>query len=279
MNFRRIEWIFLVGFIMIDIFLFVAFQHDRTSQLTSQTSKSSNANITVVREMKNDSISLPKLSTEEDDGYYISATADPDLRSELGTLQGQTARLDDAKNIISTFKNNITVNRKSPEKVLDTVVDNPVNILHGDEYQYSQQLSSTNTVVYVQQVTGGNVMSRAGEIRFSLNDNGNVLGYSQGYLANVKTLRERATIISQEKALSWLYQYNQIPNNAKVKWAKLGYTQYFTLKNASIYIPTWMVEIKMESGSTTLKKVNAFTGAIMSDSSDGDAKTTDTTTS
>ena len=92
-------------------------------------------------------------------------------------------------------------------------------------------------------------------------------GYTQGYLANVATLREKTDTISERKALIWLYQYNQIANNTKVIWTQLAYTRYFDLKNSSVYIPTWVIAVKANSGNNAgvlqIKRVNAFTGAIL----------------
>ena len=283
MDFRRIEWLFLVAFIVIDIFLFAAFQRD-TSGETDTSSNRSSSDTTILKEMRADNISFKAPSKKSGEGYYISTSNDSSIKSSLTSLSNQTVRYQSDGTITSTFKTPITgVDTQHPDKTLDTVVSNSTLILNGTDYTYNAKLSSHNTVVYTQEVADGPIYSRYGEIRFSLTNAGTVTGYTQGYLANVSTLREKTETISERKALIWLYQYNQIPNNTKVVWTKLAYTRYFNLKNSSVYIPTWVIAVRSNSGNNAgvlqLKHVNAFTGAILSNDSNVKTVSGSTTTS
>lgn len=284
MDFRRIEWLFLVAFIVIDIFLFVAFQRDTTGQTDTTSSRSTDSDTTIIKEMRADNISFKSPSKSSGNGYYISTSNDSSLKTNLTSLSDQTVRYESDGIISATFKTAISgVDTKHPDKTLDTVVNNGSLILNGGEYLYNRQLSSQNTVVYTQRVADGQIYSRHGEIRFSLTNDGSVTGYKQGFLNNVSTLREKTETISERKALIWLYQYNQILNNTKVVWTKLAYTRYFTLKNSSVYIPTWVIAVKANSGTNAgvlqLKHVNAFTGAILTtDSSVKSVSGTETAT-
>jgi len=283
MDFRRIEWLFLVAFIVIDIFLFAAFQRD-TSGETDTSSNRSSSDTTILKEMRADNISFKAPSKKSGEGYYISTSNDSSIKSNLTSLSNQTVRYQSDGTITSTFKTPITgVDTQHPDKTLDTVVSNSTLILNGTDYTYNAKLSSRNTVVYTQEVADGPIYSRYGEIRFSLTNAGTVTGYTQGYLANVSTLREKTETISERNAFIWLYQYNQIPNNTKVVWTKLAYTRYFNLKNSSVYIPTWVVAVKSNSGNNAgvlqLKHVNAFTGAILTNDSNVKTVSGSTTTS
>ncbi|GEO69199.1 two-component system regulatory protein YycI [Levilactobacillus acidifarinae] len=281
MDFRRIEWLFLVAFIAIDIFLFAAFQRDTTSQTDTASSRTADSDTTIVKEMRADNITFKTPSKQSSEGYYISTTNSATrIKASLTSLTDQTVRYADGL-ITSTFKTPITnVDTQHPNKVMDTVVSNSALILNGADYQYNAQLSSRNTVVYTQRVADGQIYSRFGQLRFSLTNDGAVTGYTQGYLADVTTLREKTETISERKALIGLYQYNQIQNNTKVVWTKLAYTRYFTLKNSSVYIPTWVIAVKATSGNNAgvlqLKHVNAFTGTILT--SDSNVKTVSGTT-
>lgn len=275
MDFRRIEWLFLVAFIVIDIFLFAAFQRDTSSQSDTTSSRTTNSDTTIIKEMRADNITFKSPSKKSTEGYYIATTNDSEIKSDLTSLSDQAVKYDEGL-ITSTFKTAITnVDTQHPDKTLDAVVANTALILNGAQYQYNAQLSSQNTVVYTQRVAGSQLYTRYGQLRFSLTNDGTVTGYTQGYLNDVSTLRERTATISERKALIWLYQYNQIQNNTKVVWTKLAYTRYFTLKNSSVYIPTWIIAVKPTSGNDAgtlqLKHVNAFTGTILT--SDSNVKT------
>jgi len=275
MDFRRIEWLFLVAFIVIDIFLFAAFQRDTTSQSDTTSSRSANSDTTIIKEMRADNITFKSPSRKSTEGYYIATTNDDQIKTALTSLTDQTVKYDEGI-VTSTFKTPITgVDTQHPDKTLDTVVADTGLILNGSQYKYSARLSSQNTVVYTQRVADGQIYSRYGQLRFSLTNAGTITGYTQGYLNDVSTLREKTPTISEQKALIWLYQYNQIQNNTKVMWTRLGYTRYFTLKNNSVYIPTWVIAVKATSGNAAgnlqIKHVNAFTGTILT--SDSNVKT------
>ena len=180
MDFRRIEWLFLVAFIVIDIFLFAAFQRD-TSGETDTSSNRFSSDTTILKEMRADNISFKAPSKKSGEGYYISTSNDSSIKSSLTSLSNQTVRYQSDGTITSTFKTPISgVDTQHPDKTLDTVVRNSTLILNGTDYTYNTKLSSHNTVVYTQEVADGPIYSRYGEIRFSLTNAGTVTGYTQG---------------------------------------------------------------------------------------------------
>lgn len=137
--------------------------------------------------------------------------------------------------------------------------------MKGQKYRYNENLSTKNTVVYTQIIHGTPVYMTNGQIRFNIR-NGYVTGYSQGVLSDIEVLQERP-IISQERAVIWLYQYNKIINNSSVEWVKLGYTKLLSVNNNIVYIPTWVIAVKSNStGNTQYRRINAFSGAIMDES-------------
>ncbi|WP_262336284.1 two-component system regulatory protein YycI [Lactiplantibacillus plantarum] len=61
MNFRRIEWIFLLAFVVLDIFL--GFMFVQTSSKSTQTT--GDTATTIIREMRADNISFKNPDTSE----------------------------------------------------------------------------------------------------------------------------------------------------------------------------------------------------------------------
>ncbi|ANZ60653.1 hypothetical protein AYR62_13695 [Secundilactobacillus paracollinoides] len=257
MNFKRIQGIFLIIFIAIDVFLFVFY--NRSSVTNSDSSSGSN----ILEEMRKDQISFNKPANSAHEGFYFSADNTTALRQQATGLQQQSYRFDGTE-LVSEFKRTVTVPKGKTKKTLDKIVDNPVLVAFGDSYSYSKQLSTNTEVVYVQRVASGPVYSKYGQIRFTLNSERRVVGYSQNYLSDVKLLKEKTKTISEEKALTWLYQYNELSNGARVDWDNLAYTRLLTARGQYVFIPTWVFAIRMSGSSTTiLKRVNAYTGEII----------------
>lgn len=268
MNFKRIQWIFLVAFLAFDIVVGceLLLQNRFTIANGSQ-----NKQETVLKEMRADSISYGTLSKSQQNAYYISGSRSGDagrLEQEMAKLHNQTARFSDSQ-LTSEFDSPVKINPDHPEWRLDKLVKRSRNVPLGSDYQYNAHLSDKSTVVYTQMVKHRPVLSGDGQLRFHVNNNQQVIGYTQTYLENTATLQQRSTTISQQHAIIWLYRHNQLPNNSQIRWTMLGYTKLLTTNNhnRAVYVPTWTVQIKT-AGTYERLNVNAFNSTIMKSSPD-----------
>jgi regulatory protein YycI of two-component signal transduction system YycFG len=268
MDFKKIQIIFLIIFVSIDIFLFSLF-HQSANLQTENNSKGSDTEI--IKQMSNDQINvMPKLSTKNQDGYYLSALYDNSLRDNHNNLENQKTTY--ANHLLrSSFKRPIELNSGSYHQEIRHLMKQSSFMMHGDEYEYSSTLSTKNTVVFLQKNDYGTLYgTKYGKVTFDVNNDHLLVGYSQSYMSNVNILREKSDIISPAKALVWLYQYNEIPDNSKVIWVHLYYTQLLSIKNNVVFIPTWTIGLTTSGDSGMIvKRINAFSGAIM----DGDDAT------
>ena len=266
MNFRRIEWIFFLAFIVLDIFLIFTYFQQNWSVVSIKNSNQG-VNETIMKSIRNDQIEInPILSNRASEGYYLASPNSDDLKNKADTdLRYVTWTYNDHK-LTGNFTTLIKINDSdNPQKTLNSVVDDASLIIHGKDYAYSKELSSKNTIVYTQIVHGKPIYTPEGQLRFTVKG-GYVVGYTQRHLAKIHQLREVKKTISQRRAVILLYQYNKIPANSTVKWVKLGYTKLLIANNNTILIPTWNVKIKSDtSGIVQYRRLNAFTGAIMDD--------------
>ncbi|WP_283621502.1 two-component system regulatory protein YycI [Limosilactobacillus avium] len=271
MNFKRIQWIFLFAFLAFDIIVGceLLFQGSRFTISNSQQGHQT----AVLKEMRADSITYTSLSKHQPSGYYISGTRSGDggqLEQQMTKLRNQTARFSDSE-LNSEFDSPIKVSHIHPNYRLNQVIKSARQVPLGTNYRYNAQLSDKKTVVYTQMVKGQPILDNDGQVRFHLNNGNQVTGYTQGYVENPTTLQQRATAISQQHAVIWLYRHNQIPNDSQIRWAILGYTKLLTTNNhdRAVYVPTWVVQIKTKTSDTTQRlNVNAFNSTVMKTSPD-----------
>ncbi|WP_290033261.1 two-component system regulatory protein YycI [Ligilactobacillus cholophilus] len=263
MNFRRIEWIFFIAFIILDIFLVSSYF--RQGPIPNANSKGTeNTTVSVLKSMRDDQINVGKVSNKKDNGYYISSSDGNHLKEKGNSLRYQNWSYNNNQ-INSTFATMIKVNADNPQRSLKSIVNDPSQIIDGKDYKYCKKLSTKNVIVYAQYIHGDPVYDSSGQIRFHVK-NGYIEGYTQGHLENIQTLRGSRKIISQKRALIWLYQYNKLPSNSTVESSNLTYSKLLSVNGNTIYIPTWVFYIKNNaSGSTIYRKINAFTGAVMDD--------------
>jgi regulatory protein YycI of two-component signal transduction system YycFG len=262
MDFRRIEVIFIVVFAILNAYLFGSYWQYQLEAGTTSSSNSSE-NSTILKEMRNDQITYMPLSDKKSSGYYASATVDNSLKDDIKHLADQSARVVDNR-VESTLDEGFTIDPKQPQKTLNPFIKNRYNVVFGTEYRYNANLSSSNQVIYTQMIDGHAVYSKAAKLIFYVNASNEVTGYSQGHLVNEKQLREESELISQTRALTWLYQYNEIQNNSKIEWADLGYTNLLTTDNGVVYVPTWIIGVKSKSSTgIQIKRINAFSGVLI----------------
>lgn len=264
MNFRKIEWIFLIAFVVLDVFL--AFMFAQTSSSTS-TKTSSDSATTVISEMRADGISFKNPANKEGTGYYIAGSNDSGLKQHLSQLTEQTARVQSSGKLTSTLRTARSINTENVKGDLTTFVTQTTNVIHGNQYVYDAALSSKGDYVFIQKVADGEILTGTGQLHLTVNRNNQLTGYTQSYVSNVKTLREKAVTISEKKALVALYQYNQVSNNSRIVWGRLGYSRLLKLKDSSVYVPTWIFAVRSKNSSNvSLHRINAFTGASMKNS-------------
>lgn len=263
MNFRRIEWIFLIAFIALDIFLIGAY-YNQSGVETEKDAGSARTTTSVLRSLKDDQITYPsKLSNKENDGYYIASPDDDYLATKIDQLGKNKAEYSkrDKKLSVNLDKRVKVKNNDQPEKTINKIVADESMVAEGDEYHYDPNFSSKNGVVYTQMIYGKRVSSERGMLRFNISK-GYVTGYSQTYLSDIEILREKKNTISQRRALVWLYQYNKLPANSTVRWGNLGYTKLLSVNGSTVYIPSWNFSVKT-GGTTVYRRINAFNGAVM----------------
>ncbi|KRN13109.1 hypothetical protein IV37_GL000747 [Fructilactobacillus fructivorans] len=261
MNFKRIQEVFLLAFIILDVFLVLMIVQNRNMQ-TENTNQSS-ANATIVKEMQRDEISVGKLSNKRSSGYYISATNDGNLANEMGNLRNQDARFENGA-VVSTLRTPVQFDDRNPQNTIDPLMKKKSFVINGDDYEYDPNQSNSSKIVYIQKAMTSTLMDNNAKITFNLDEDGDIKSYTQTALTNIKILHESAETISQERALIWLYQHNEIPNNSKVLWTRRAYTKLLNIKNNGVYIPTWVIAIQTRnSKDVSIRRINAFTGSVL----------------
>lgn len=268
MDFKRIEAIFLAAFCVLNIFLFASYQDSRVAG--ENNGPDLNTSTDLITRLKSDNIKYEKnFSTKRRSGYYL-AGENSDLKKISKKLNGQTCRKVDGKFISYLDKSQmITASKmKSLREKVRKFLDQPRNVLHGQEYLYLPETSQAEEqLMYVQNWEGIPFNDDTAKITFFFDKNKSnpyiITGYEQDYLENIEPLREKQELISEYDAVSTLYMNMRIPANSSIEWTKLAYSKVLTAQNKNIYIPVWFVGIQINKNTLQIERVNAFTNAIL----------------
>ena len=264
MDFKRIEWIFLIVFIGINIFLGIELW--QTPTLLSAGSTPTQTQTDIKSETSADQITIPKVNDKQEDGYYLAAKTDNSWNKKATQQVKVQVENNSSENLIYVHLDKPITLSKNKKEALRQVMrfkDDSQNVYQGKNYAYLSELSERDDYIFNQKTKYGEFFAATARLHIIVKDN-QIVSYSQSYVDDLNPVRERQNTISSKAAVDSLYTYSELPNNSKVILLKQVYTKLLTVKGNTIYIPTWLAAIENNTSKTvTLKRVNAFTGTII----------------
>ena len=268
MDFKRVEGIFLVVFLFLNMFLFYVYQEGKTEQKTVSTGTISE---NIEERLRADDIKVPhSLSEKIHQGYYLSAEEGQFFQDAKEQLKNQEWQVNDAQLTSQLFsKTDTVIDSDNGEKEVEDFITKKGNVLYSDEYKYSTFESQKDTkYMFHQEWEGLPVYDETSQLSVNLQkDNVEVAtidSYEQTYIMNIEALRDPQKLISEREAIISLYTNNRLQSGNKIKWIELGYTRIFTVREKNVYIPAWFVAVESNKNNIQIEKVNAFSSAIIS---------------
>lgn len=265
MDFKKIENIFLVAFVLLNIYLLISFLNRYDLQYASTTPDQVN----VLREMEQRGIELPTFEEEEREVYSMQADSHNLLEEQIEELEGQAGSIiEDGRFYRSLLTDPIELEGNAEEdyteedrEILDEFVNSSA-VLFGEEYQFSRFDSQQNRFVYYQQVNGLPVADGTSELSLYVDQNGEVFSYEQSYAGPMTEQGSPLEIISDREAVEILFTNNELSSNVTVHPPTLTYYRTLELEDLSLYGPLWLIRVTSSSG-TDVFRVDASTSSIV----------------
>lgn len=268
MDFKRVEGIFLVVFLFLNMFLFYVYQEGKTEQKTVSTGTISE---NIEERLRADDIKVPhSLSEKIQQGFYLSAEEGNFYEEAKGQLKNQEWQVNDSQLTSQLFtKTDTVVSGEDLEKEVDSFIKAKGNVLFAKEYQLSKVDNQEGVKYTFHQAWEGipfNDETSQLNINLLKDESGasTIESYEQTYLTNIEALRDPQKLISEREAIISLYTNNRLQSGNKIKWIELGYTRIFTVREKNVYIPAWFVAVESNKNNVQVEKVNAFSSAIIS---------------
>lgn len=279
MDFKKIEWIFFVAFLGLNVFLFRSYQETISQENNVIRSGQTES---IQQRLSSDDISYTgKISSESRQGYYLSAE-ETDLSKELDSQRHGTSK----KGLLSSgivFNDNVLTKTLSetesensifdPDKMgssVNSFLNKKNNVLFGSDYVYMKNFSdldsATPEVQASQKYDGLTFYDDTAKIVFSLNKQDKsyaVTKYTQTHLSDIEQLREKTELHTEEDAIKTLYVNNKISRGSKILWRQLAYSCILKVREKNVYVPVWYVAIETPYKSIQVESVNAFSNTIV----------------
>lgn len=266
MNYKKVELIFLIAFLMLNGYLLSICKEN--SSVQNMETVSEKVNIETIMKKGHITYTGP-LSSKHAEGTYLSADT-TNLFNNESTLKNQTITNNQGV-LTSRLDQSLWMTGDSDElqAQVEQFLKQSDHIQYGKDYRYLKNASynSDKAICYAQQWHDVPIFDETAEIVFIKESVGHhksrIIGYKQQHITNMKAMRDNRELISQKEALHTLYSNGKLPSNSTINWMVLGYTKILTTDQTNVYVPTWLISVKTEAGTDQVTKVNAIMNRIM----------------
>ncbi|WP_018659053.1 two-component system regulatory protein YycI [Allofustis seminis] len=271
MNFEKVERIFIIAFVLLNIFLFVSYVNRQNLQHISQDSNQ----VDILKEMESAGIEAPKklaTETEQQKLFSMQANANELLKNKQEELRNQAGNISEEGSLYRSLLSDPIILQGTPEKGFTKEDTKKLSemlmtslFLFGEEYMYSHYDEVLKQFVFYQKVDNIPVADGTSQIVMNVNDKGQVFSYEQTYAGPMSKQGKPLTIISALRAVEILFINNQLPSGSKLSMPELAYRRSLHLEDLSMYTPVWIVTLTNEAGEKNNLRVDAVSGTILRD--------------
>lgn len=263
MDFKRVERILIVAFLMLNLYLVYILWDQRQDMVDTNENQSLN----LIQEMENNNIGLPMFSLEEKRMAYLQANKDAKAQEIFSNLNNQMGEIGTDGSTYSAILSEPLQLSSGGENLtpadlarIDRFVSSEEHVAFGEEYEFLTYQKDLNQVVYTQKTGDIPILDGTASIRFAIDSNQKIVQFEQTYAGTLEVSEDASReTITDKRAVEILYQNNRIPSGARVERPVLVYHRTLDLEEMSMYIPAWYVEIN----DTNLERINAFDGSII----------------
>jgi regulatory protein YycI of two-component signal transduction system YycFG len=263
MDWSKIKTIFILTFLILDVYLLFQFMKIRDANKYEVISEAS-----VEEKLKADDIQYVDLPKDPIQAQYLSAKPKVFTKEEIEKLKGQTAVLrGTGTTLFSTLEKPIQITSKfEPAELAAFLKD---HVLFSDDYQYGEKSDKDKTITYFQLSENVPLYKNInGMIIFKIDEESQIVSYEQTFLEEMEKLTAKEEILPPLKAIETLHQKGMLKSKSKITKIDLGYSTLIQLAASQVLAPTWRFEV---DGKESLF-VNAFEGQIIQFNSDENSK-------
>ncbi|TFD96596.1 hypothetical protein E2491_10740 [Jeotgalibacillus sp. R-1-5s-1] len=262
----RLDWsktktIFIVVFLILDVFLFFLFlqkyQDTQNSQLPqlSIADQIEEENITISSELPDLDDSKPYLNAES---YRFSA-------EEVSNLAGQNATVRNNRILESSLNTPVDIeDPENPEELTNLLEE---FVLYGEQYRFRDYREEENEIVYFQYYEDSTLYFNVNaQLVVTLNDQQQAVSYTQTYLSSLETFSTEQELITPGDALESFYGSGVVEANSRVTNLEIGYFPSFlqagnnddsVTGDVQVLTPTYKMTIENGEGSQRDLFINA----------------------
>jgi regulatory protein YycI of two-component signal transduction system YycFG len=253
MDWSRIKTIFIISFLILDMYLMYQFLIIRNANKYEFVSE-----VTLEAQLKTDEIEVVELPKSTAKDNLLSAKPRVFSKDDLLLLKGQEVAVTEGTLLQSVLEKPIQLNVKFDPLEAQSFLNSYV--LYGDQYGYWDIDELTNTITFYQKNDNKMFYENInGKVKLVLNKDFQIVSYEQTYLESVEDLTEKEEVLPARKAIETLYLKGVLKPKSKIIKVELGYSTLEQFAASQVLTPTWHFVVE-EKGHLY---VNAIEGQII----------------
>ncbi|MDX8363568.1 two-component system regulatory protein YycI [Cytobacillus sp. IB215665] len=258
MDWNKTKTIFIITFLLLDIFLIYQFLEMRNNnQLMILTEK------TIEENLAADDITYDKIPEVEERGKYLSGISRLFTEEELAKLADQDIPIVDTTIVESTLLTPYPLEEAKFDFLLNQFFNE--YIIDGDKYIFWEMDEELDQIIFYQLYNDKVIYNEENSsIIVQLNDLNEIISYKQTML-NIEEYEKEEEIIPAIKALEILHNKNLLKFGSQITEIELGYYSIvpFTTPQSKVLTPTWQFVVNDKENYY----VNAFEGKVIDEES------------
>lgn len=222
---------------------------------------------------------LSPLSEEKIERVLIKMDDNTVLRDRMGALTNQTVNYSEDQVLSSTFIEPLDLEGKITQEM--STLSSDVAKLIRDKYLLDEHLfiegaaytqywylpTKRAIIFWMTAINNTPIVDGSAEIELQLDENYNIVSYTQTYQQNFVPLDEDKpySLITAREAIEVLDTRIQtnLPSNSTIIHVTLSYIKYKEWDEVNIYLPVWNVVYQRSEGQTGSMLVDAIKGQVI----------------
>ena len=258
MQWSRIKTLFILCFIILDVYLLFIFLD---KQKEADIGILERPDTTIEKQLEAENIKVGQLPEEQPDESFLSVQQKKFTADEIRQIENkddQELSMMNETFIFSKFIEPITVPKGAKSEIITELVND--HVLYPDEYVFWDWNKDFNVILFFQKKNDRPIyFNQNGMILFFLNDDNEIVSYTQTMLGEEEDRDDKKSIIKPIKAIETLYRWSQLNAGEEVTSMKIGYHTIVPLPDGvQVFVPTWKVTVNHERNYF----VNAIEGFI-----------------
>ncbi|MFD2443665.1 two-component system regulatory protein YycI [Bacillus sp. CGMCC 1.16607] len=253
MDWSKIKTIFIISFLILDLYLTYQFLLIRDANKYELISE-----VSLETSLKDNEISFDELPKGPIKDQYLSAKPKEFNKEELSQLKNQMITIVEHTTVESILEKPVSLTSKFDPFEAQNFLD--AYVLNGDQYGLWNFDEVAKTITFYQKFDNKMFYENInGKVVIHLNQDFQIISYEQTYLESIENLTDREEILPAIKAIEALYQKGMLMPKSKISLVEFGYSTLVQLAASQVLTPTWHFVVE---GNGHLY-VNAFEGQII----------------